>query len=126
MSKMSGIDYNEDYFERGLQTGKSNYQNYRWIPELTIPMAMSIIDFLELKPEHKILDFGCAKGYLVKALRLLRRQAWGMDISEYAISCVDSEVRQYCALSPHLVNLPKHFDFCVAKDVFEHISEKGL
>lgn len=69
--------YDREYFEYGVETGKSNYQNYRWIPELTIPMAMTIIDLLGIKPNESVLDYGCAKGYLVKALRMLHRNAWG-------------------------------------------------
>ena len=119
-------DFNEDYFERGLECGISCYQNYRWIPELTIPMAMTIIDYLKLKPEHTILDFGCAKGYLVKALRLLKRQAWGYDISQYAISRCDPDVRDYCFLDGEIGPRPRSFDFIIAKDVFEHIEANGL
>jgi SAM-dependent methyltransferase len=118
--------YNRDYFERGLETGKSCYQNYRWIPELTIPMAMTIIDFLDLKPGHQILDFGCAKGYLVKALRWLNREAWGIDISNYAIDNCDPEVKDFCYRNngsvPYMISWrDAPFDWCIAKDVFEHI-----
>ena len=120
--------YSEDYFERGLETGLSFYQNYRWIPELTIPMAMTMIDYLGLTREHRILDFGCAKGFLVKALRMLYRQAWGIDISQYAIDNCDPEVKLYC-MHPRSIlyhSLPLSYDFCIAKDVFEHMSEGGL
>ncbi len=124
--------YNEDYFERGLQKGVSCYMNYRWLPELTIPMAMTIIDYLGIGREHTILDFGCAKGYLVKAFRLLYRQAWGVDVSEYAIQNVDPTVKEYCHLieDPNDVNhydfVLNDWDFIIAKDVFEHISEEGM
>ena len=77
--------YDEDYFERGVETGKSLYSNYRWIPELTIPICAELIMQLKIGPEDTILDFGCAKGFIVKALRLLHREAYGVDISEYAI-----------------------------------------
>ena len=107
--------YDKNYFEFGVESGKSNYSRYRWIPELTIPMAMTMIDHLDIKPHHKILDFGAAKGFLVKAFRWLNRQAWGMDISEYAISNCDPEVREY------YVNNLNGYDFIIAKDVFEHI-----
>lgn len=124
---VSTDEYDEAYFERGVETGKSWYQNYRWIPELTIPMAMTMIEFLDIKREDTVLDYGCAKGFLVKALRLLHRQAWGVDISQYALSNLDSTVNQYCF---HVYLLEQKmrefqiqgfFDFCIAKDVFEHI-----
>jgi hypothetical protein len=90
-------------------------------------MAMTLIDKLKIERHHTILDFGCAKGYLVKAFRLLYRQAWGVDASTYAIECVDPSVKEHCFLSSPSFsacvgrNLPKFFDFCISKDVFEHI-----
>lgn len=116
--------FDEDYYERGLETGKSCYQNYRWIPELTIPMAMTIIDLLNIKRVDNVLDFGCGKGYLVKALRLLHRRAFGVDISKYALANVDHSVKKFCS-SPDV----KHcsiYDICIAKDVFEHVSYEQI
>jgi len=116
--------YDADYFERGIESGKSCYQNYRWIPELTIPMAMTVLEFLKLSRDEKVLDFGCAKGFLVKALRLLHRQVWGIDVSEYAISQVPQETKDFCRLPwDERPGFPHMFDTCIAKDVFEHIHE---
>ena len=36
-----GQYFDEDYYERGAETGKSLYSHYRWMPELTIPMSVS-------------------------------------------------------------------------------------
>jgi len=118
--------YNRDYYERGIETGMSVYQNYRWIPELTIPIAMVMIDYLGIKRGQAVLDYGCAKGYLVKALRVLGRDARGVDISRYAIGNVDNEVREYCALKDDFKKTLKPVDFCISKDVFEHIPEEEL
>lgn len=121
--------YDFDYFERGLETGKSNYQNYRWIPELTIPMAMTIIDLLNIKPGETILDYGCAKGYLVKALRMLNRNAWGCDISDYAISGADKEIQPYLSnlnKPDKFLYITKRFKYGICKDVMEHIPEQEL
>ena len=117
--------YNEDYYERGLETGKSLYTNYRWIPDLVIPIARVIIDHLGIKRDQAVLDYGCAKGYLVKALRMLGRDAYGVDISEYAIKNADAEVREYCVLRDDF-KTSKIADFCIAKDVFEHIPENEI
>ena len=118
VSVLSDI-YDEDYFKRGIETGKSCYFDYKWLPEKTMSMAMAIIDYLDIKKQHTILDYGCAMGYLVKAFRLLHRQAWGVDISKYAISNIDPEVSQCCTLFPEILDIK--FDFCIAKDIFEHI-----
>jgi len=119
--------YNEDYFERGIEKGISCYTNYRWIPELTIRMAMALIDFLGISRHSTILEFGCAKGYLVKAFRILWREAYGCDISEYAISHADPDVVNFVRLcNDDIVPFSNHFNLCIAKDVFEHISENEL
>jgi len=114
--------YSEDYYERGLETGKSNYQNYRWIPELTVPFAMSLIDFLEINREHSVLEIGCAKGFLVKGFRWLHRRAWGVDISTYAVENCDPEVKRYIFHTEECCRVlaGEHYDWCIGKDVWEH------
>ena len=42
-----GQYFDEDYYERGAETGKSLYSHYRWMPELTIPMCHHIAKYLE-------------------------------------------------------------------------------
>lgn len=121
--------YNEDYYERGLVNGISGYLNYSWMPELTIRMAHFIINELNLDTTTSVLDFGCAKGYLVKALRLLNIPALGVDVSNYAINNVDIAVKNYCALitgvyDPYLYQF--EYNVVLAKDVFEHIPEGEL
>lgn len=120
--------YDEDYFENGIVTGKSCYINYHWMPELTIRMAHNLIKHLELKGGDRILDFGCAKGFLVKALRILDIDAYGCDISSYAIDKVDPEVRHVCKLMDYDNTIPfgHNFDWIISKDVLEHINEDDI
>ena len=108
--------YDEDYYERGIESHKSCYSNYRWIPELTIPMAFTLIEHLNILPSDKILDFGCAKGYLVKAFRLLHREAFGYDISTYAKDSAPLDVKPYI-----LDTYTGNYDWVISKDVFEHV-----
>ncbi len=123
----ASVVYDETYFERGLQSGVSCYQDYRWVPELTIPLAMALIDHLGISRGQSILDFGCAKGFLVKALRLLYRDAWGLDTSEYAIDHAESHCRLKAGNIIHTHDyFPDEFDLCIAKDVFEHIDAQEL
>lgn len=111
--------YDEDYFLRGIETGKSLYSNYRWMPELTIPLAYNISRRLAIRDEDKLLDFGCAMGFLVKAFRLLGYNAWGYDVSEYAINNVPIEVQPYIYHTP--IYDSKTWDWIICKDVLEHI-----
>lgn len=108
--------YNENYYERGIENGVSCYTNYSWLPELTIPMAATMIEYLGIKRNEKILDFGCAKGYLVKAFRLLHREAYGFDISDYARKNCHMDIKKYI-----LNQLGGVYDWLIAKDVLEHI-----
>lgn len=122
-------EYDEDYYERGVMVGKSGYMNYSWMPELTIRMAHFIITSLGIRASDHVLDYGCAKGYLVRALRLLGVNAEGVDVSRYAIDNVDGQVKAHCRLiagstDPQLFK--GQYDWMIAKDVFEHILEADL
>ena len=117
--------YDKQYFEAGLESGKSLYNGFVWMPERSFVEAMAIIDACKLPIGCKILDYGSAKGYLVKALRLLGRIAYGCDVSRYAVCTSDPSIRQYMYLCEDnkLSFEPEQlrFDIVVAKDVFEHI-----
>ena len=111
--------FNEDYYERGAETGKSLYSHYRWMPELTIPMAHHIAKDMDLDDNEKVLDFGCAKGFTVKALRLLGYKAYGVDVSEYAISQIEEGTRKWCGvIKPQepLVCAEGGYDWILCKD----------
>ena len=120
--------YDKDYYENGIATGKSCYQNYQWLPELTIRMAYNLMKYLGLDEQDLVLDYGCGKGYLVKAFRLLDIQAFGCDISEYAFEKTDPDVKEYCKLIPPDLKIPfeEKFDWMITKDVLEHIDEPVL
>lgn len=121
--------YDEDYFERGAVLGISGYTNYAWMPELTLRMAHFLAKQLALDVGDVVLDYGCAKGYLVKALRLLDVNAHGVDISDYAIKQVPPDVASYCQAIRGAEDLPhigRTFDWLISKDVFEHIPEEEL
>ena len=116
--------FNEDYYERGAETGKSLYSHYRWMPELTIPMAHHLSKYMDLHESEKVLDFGCAKGFTVKALRLLGYKAYGVDVSSYAISQIEEKTRKWCGvIQPQeaLVCAEDGYDWILCKDILEHI-----
>jgi 2-polyprenyl-3-methyl-5-hydroxy-6-metoxy-1,4-benzoquinol methylase len=124
-------NYNEDYFERGIETSTSLYTNYRWIPELTIPMCSDLVYQLDIPYGTTILDYGCAKGYSVKALRLLHRKSYGVDISKYAIENCATDMKEYVRLIKENEEIPMlhggaKYDWCFAKDVLEHVPYEDL
>ena len=121
--------YDSDYFENGVEKKISGYTNYSWMPELTLPLAEYMAEKLSLSG-ISVLDYGCAKGFLVKAFRQIDITCFGFDISSYAISQVPKEISKYCFLrdSMSLPDLLKEYsiEFFNAKDVFEHLSEDQL
>ncbi len=124
---MATEEYGRDYFECGLAVNVSLYADYRWIPGLTIPLAMTYVDLLGLTRKDTILDFGAAKGFVVKALRMLHREAYGCDVSEYAVNSADPEVSKYLRhCNGEIVPFDQKFSWIISKDVFEHIQERDL
>lgn len=130
MAKESIEIYDRTYFEDGLATGKSLYNGYNWMPERSFAEAMAIIDAFGIcREKHTILDFGTAKGFLVRAMRLLGRKAFGCDISRYAVCTADPDIRRYIRLSTEdnqLGFLDQNFYLIIAKDVLEHLSTVQL
>ena len=74
----------------------------------------------DLRPTT-VLDAGCAMGFLVEALRARGVEAWGIDVSDYAISQVDESVREYCQVGSLADSLPRRYDLIVSIEVLEHI-----
>ncbi|HEX7975835.1 MAG TPA: class I SAM-dependent methyltransferase [Anaerolineales bacterium] len=68
-----------------------------------------------------VLDAGCALGFLVEALRKLGVQAYGIDVSEYAIQNVDPAIRPYCWTGSIADPFPQHYDLIVSIEVLEHM-----
>ncbi len=126
MSKSSADQYDESYFLRGKESGKSLYTDYRWLAELTIPMVQRITEHCGMERGQTILDFGCARGYVVRAMRGLGYDAWGMDISKWAIENADKEAAPYLIHSKSVPpEIDTEYDWIIAKDVLEHAEYVG-
>ena len=124
-----GQFFDENYYERGAETGKSLYSHYRWMPELTIPMCHHIAKYLELKETDKVLDFGCAKGFSVYGLRLLGYKAYGVDVSEYAVKKSPEEIRKWLGViepQEELTCAEGGYDWILCKDILEHIPYENI
>src|SRR5438270_1533469 len=75
--------YGELYFDGPRTYGYGGYRyDGRWIP-----VAENIVKHFSLKPGDRVLDIGCAKGFLVKDLMKVcpGLEAFGLDVSEYAL-----------------------------------------
>jgi len=117
---------NFDQYYYATSCGKPYQRNDEWL-ELFGKIANSIKD--EINPVT-VLDAGCAYGFLVEKLRELGVQAFGCDISEYAISQTHQSIKPYCWVSSLVQPIKQKYDLIVSIEVLEHIdkedSEKAL
>ena len=93
-------EYGQMYFDGPREYGYGGYRyDGRWQP-----VAKDIVDHFQLKPGDRVLDIGCAKGFLVKDLLALGIDVCGLDISEYALLHCEPEVigRLHLGSADHL------------------------
>lgn len=127
--KLSQEFFSKDYF---FGKKKSNYYNYNWWDKDS--KWKHIIKAVEKnKISGKVLDIGCAFGFLLKRLRLYFRELHGLDISGYAVERARKEVpsAKLEILNIDTDELPysdEYFDLITALDVLEHTQsiEKNL
>ena len=75
----------------------------------------------EIAP-RSVLDVGCAMGLLVEALRDRGVEAFGVDVSSYAIAKVRDDIRPYCWLGSAVDPLSRRYDLIVCQEVLEHLA----
>ena len=74
----------------------------------------------ELAPASA-LDAGCAMGMLVESLRDRGVDAYGIDISEYAIGQIPPALRPYCSVGSISTPFERDYDLIVCIEVLEHM-----
>jgi hypothetical protein len=74
----------------------------------------------EIQPQTA-LDVGCAIGLLVEALRQRGVEAYGVDVSEYAIEQVHPSVRAYCRIGGATEPFGRRYDLITCIEVLEHM-----
>lgn len=115
--------YNAEYYkEYDVGCGKVDYSDSEYTKGFLTQIAQKIAD--DLHP-RTVLDAGCAMGHLVAALRDRGVEAYGVDISAYAISKVREDVRPFCKVGsltePLPAGLPDRYDLVVTIEVLEHL-----
>jgi 2-polyprenyl-3-methyl-5-hydroxy-6-metoxy-1,4-benzoquinol methylase len=113
--------YDEAYFDTPKDPNKaSGYQEvyadsgeFREVAELSRKLFQPAM----------VLDVGCAKGFQVGALRSLGIQAWGIDISEYAVKAAPPEVSPWLRVESctGMAFPDESFDLLLALETMEHI-----
>ena len=97
--------FGKDYFDGDRKFGYGGYfYDGRWKK-----VAKDIIKFYNLKKGDKVLDIGCAKGFLVKELVDECIDAYGIDVSRYAVKNSHKDVKDRVKLgNVKKLNFPKN------------------
>lgn len=118
----SSAFYDRDYFEGRTRQSPPHTRDRIY------PQAVQTAAFLVRRwAPARMLDLGCAKGYLVEALQEQGiRAAFGADVSGYAVSHCEKAVRGKLIVTDVLRGLPVReasCDMVTALDLFEHVRD---
>lgn len=118
--------FGQSYFDGARRYGYGGYSyDGRWQP-----VARDIIDHYALAAgtSATVLDVGCAKGFLVKDLVDLGVNAYGLDISDYALKCADPVVagRLVFGNADRLPYADKVFDLALSINTLHNLKRDRL
>lgn len=119
--------FDADYYENGIKTKKSNYKDYSWT-RLGGEFTRTAAHIQKHFSPSSVLDVGCAKGFLVKALRDLGIEAYGVDASEYAVANAHPDIKEYVSLglAEALSHDENSFDVVTCFDTLEHLTPRDV
>lgn len=115
-------EYGEMYFDGPRDYGYGGYKyDGRWVP-----VARDIIEHFSLKAGDRVLDIGCAKGFLMRDLlaELPGLEVFGLDISEYALMNCHPDVigRIHQGSADHLPFPDGSFDAIISLDTVHNLT----
>ena len=118
-------EFGFEYFDGPRDYGYGGYRyDGRWIP-----VAEDFVAHYGLSPGQRVLDVGCAKGFLTKDLMGVcpGLEVWGLDISHYGLTHAEQEtkgrlIRGTCADLPFADH---SFDLVIALDVIHNLDRAG-
>lgn len=119
--------YGFDYFdgERKYGYGGYNYNSKYWSQ-----VSIDLINHYNLNNNSKVLDVGCAKGFLLYELKknLPDLKIEGIDISNYAIKNAKKEIKKYLRIG-NAIDLPyadKSFDLVLSIVTLHNLKKDKL
>lgn len=133
-------EYDAGYFDGALQrvahnAGYACYQRYQRfdgpgsIGEYWRDVARDWCERFSLTGK-RVMELGCAKGFVVEDLRALGVDAYGCDISAYAISQASDSIRSYLQCGDVREVLQQHptneFDFIFSRGFLECVDPVAL
>jgi len=121
----SYMDFGYDYFDNpdnGVGYGGYSYDG-RYAD-----VAKRMVEHYRLKPGDRVLEIGCAKGYLLVEFHKLGLEVAGLDASEYAVSNAHHNVHSHVHTG-EAKSIPfpdDHFQLVIGKEVLPHVPRADL
>ncbi len=86
--------FDKDFFDGDRSVG---YGGFYYNPKYWENVIPTLVDYYNLKRNSKILDVGCAKGFMLYDFKRLYpdMEIFGIDISEYAIKNSMPEIKKF-------------------------------
>ena len=113
-------DYGAWYYQHGC--GIPYERNEHWLGFFR-GIAEQIVALFH---PSSVLDAGCAFGMLVEQLRDLGVDAYGVDISEYAISQAREDIRPYLRQASLADPFERRYDLVISIEVLEHLTATDI
>ena len=120
-SAIKAKKWDYDYWDgsRDINYGGYKYDG-RWEP-----IAKKMIEYYKLKPNSKILDVGCGKGFILYEFKKLlpNCEVRGLDISSYAIKNAKNEVKKDLIVGNvnHLPFEKDYFDLVISLNTLHNL-----
>lgn len=119
-------EFGYEYFDGDRIYGYGGYTYNKKYWEKT---AKYLLEYYAIKDGMKILDIGCAKGFLLYEIKKLNPtlQVYGVDISKYAIANAKEEVKSNLT-NGSADNLPfedHFFDLVISINTIDHLDTEG-
>ena len=120
MDKAEKNIYDEKYYNS--HCGQEYKRNNGW-KEIFGTYSDRIVK--EINPK-KTLDIGCVIGFFVESLYDRGVDAYGIDISDYAIKNVREDIKERCKVQSALIPINEKYDLITCIEVLEHLDNKDI
>ncbi len=119
--------FGKEFFDGERRTG---YGGFNYMPRFWQPVAPTFQDYYNLKAGMKVLDIGCAKGFMVYDFMQLipGLDIQGIDISDYAIQNAKPEVKDRVQVA-NATQLPfpdNEFDLVISINTLHNLEGQDL
>ena len=120
-------NFGYDYFDN--KKIKIGYRGYFYDKRYSTTVK-KIIKYYKIKRGSKILDFGCAKGFILNEFKKEGMKVYGLDKSYYArktsLKSVRRNIKLYKSIASFNKYKDKFFDFIISKETLPHIKKKEI